>query len=183
MKEIALNILDITRNSVRAGAKNIRIEIEESDQSNSLVLTIIDNGSGMDSDMLGKVGDPYTTSRTTRKVGMGIPLLKYHAEITGGGLKIDSYPGKGTKLVARFKKNHVDRQPMGDIVGVLRLLFMSETRIEFEYRHKTDLGEFEFSTLEAKEVLEVTDLSDYNLSDDIANLLKENLKDIGAEIN
>jgi hypothetical protein len=183
MKEISLNILDIVQNSIRAGAKNIRLEIIESDQSNSLVIKIVDDGSGMDKDTLARIDDPYTTSRKTRKVGMGIPLLKYHAEITGGSLKISSIPGEGTEIFAGFKKDHIDRQPMGDICGVLKLLLMAEKEIDFEYHHTTDEGNFSFSSREAKSVLEVEDFSDFILAGEIYNLLKNNLLEIGAEFN
>ncbi|MFW5877720.1 MAG: ATP-binding protein [bacterium] len=182
MKEIALNILDITRNSVRAGAKKIRIEIRESDKSNSLVIKIIDNGCGIDEKMLLTVDDPFTTSRTTRKVGMGIALMKYHAELTGGKLDIESERGKGTSLRAEFVKDHIDRQPVGDICGIIKLLLISEKNIDFEYLHSTDEGQYEFSTKEAREVLEIDDLSHPGLAGDISNMLKENLLELNAEI-
>lgn len=182
MKEIALNILDIARNSVRAGAKKIRIEIVESDQSNSMVIKIIDDGHGMEKEMLLTVDDPFTTSRTTRKVGLGIPLLKQHAELAGGKLWMESEKGLGTVLLAEFVKDHIDRQPMGDICGIIKLLLISEKQIEFEYFHSTDKGKYEFSTIEAKEILETDDLSDPSLAKDISNMLKENLMDIEAEI-
>lgn len=182
MKEIALNILDITRNSVRAGAKKIRIEIVESDQSNSLVIKIFDDGQGMDREMLLAVDDPFTTSRKTRKVGLGIPLLKQHAELSGGRLTMESEQGLGTALLAEFVKDHIDRQPMGDICGVLKLLLISEKQIEFEYSHTTDKGKYELSTEKVKEILEIDDLSDPSLASDISNMLKENLLDIDAEI-
>ena len=182
MKEIALNILDIVGNSVRAQAKNIRIEIIESDQSNSLVIKIIDDGKGMDKDFLDKVDDPFTTSRHTRRVGLGIPLLKQHAELAGGVFSIQSYPEKGTTVSAEFRKDHIDRQPIGDICGVLRLLLLSESEIDFEYYHSTDKGEYEFSGNEAKKILEVDDLNDIGLVDEIINILNNNLIGINAQI-
>lgn len=182
MKEISLHILDITRNSVRAEAKNIGIDIRESDRTNSLEVEITDDGHGMTREMLDVVEDPFTTSRTTRKVGMGIPLLKQHAEITGGAFSIESEYRSGTKLKARFVKDHIDRQPMGDICGVLKMLLMSEKDIEFVYNHSTDHGIYTFTSKEAKEVLEIKDFSDYQLVNQIAEMIKENLKDIHAEI-
>ncbi|MGC9345094.1 MAG: ATP-binding protein, partial [Bacteroidales bacterium] len=174
--------LDIIQNSIRAGAHNIRLEIVESDQSDSLVIKIVDNGSGMDKETLAIVDDPYTTSRTTRKIGMGIPLLKYHAELTGGSLKIASKKGKGTEVVAEFRKDHIDRQPMGDICGVIKILLMAEKNIDFEYYHATDRGNYEFKSQDAKSILEIEDFSDFKLAKEIYNLLKENLLEIGAEI-
>ncbi len=182
MKEIALNILDIVRNSVRAGAKNILVEVEESDQSNSMVIKIIDDGKGMEVELLRKVDDPYTTSRKTRTVGMGIPLLKHHVEMTGGSFHIESEINKGTILKAVFVKDHIDRQPLGDIPGVFKLMLISENDINFEYKHSTDKGEFRLSTKEAKEILEVENFSDITLASEVVNVLRENLLDIGAEI-
>ena len=183
MKEISLNILDIVRNSVEAGAKKLRIEIRESDQSDAMMIKIIDNGCGMEEEFLQRVEDPFTTSRKTRKVGMGIPLLKMQAKQAGGALHIESQPGIGTKLTATFMKSHIDRQPMGDIIGVIKLLLMSEKGIDIDYYHSTDKGGCEFSSKEAKEVLGVTSFNEPGLAREIANLLKENLLDIGAEIN
>jgi anti-sigma regulatory factor (Ser/Thr protein kinase) len=182
MKEIALNILDITRNSVRAGARNIKLEIVESEKSNSLVISIHDDGSGIDPMLLKTVEDPFTTSRTTRKVGMGIPLLKYHAEITGGRLQIRNKEEGGTVLRVEFVKDHIDRQPMGDLIGIFRLLLISEKDIDFEYFHSTDKGSYSFSTMEAKEILGTDNLSDSQLATDISKMLKSNLIDIDAEV-
>lgn len=182
MKELSLNVLDIVQNSIRAGADNIRIEIRESSQSNSLIIKIIDNGSGMDEEILAKADDPFTTSRTTRKIGMGIPLLKYHAELTGGSLKIESKAGVGTAVTAFFTWDHIDRQPMGDICGVYRILLMAEKNIDFEFYHSTDKGEYEFKSSEAKKLLEIKDFEDYSLAMELHNLMKENLSDIGAEL-
>jgi hypothetical protein len=114
---------------------------------------------------------------------MGIPLLKMQAMQAGGSLHIESQPGTGTKLTATFVKSHLDRQPMGDIIGVLKLLLMAEKGIDIDYFHSTDKGEYEFSSKEAKEVLGVTSFNNPVLAREIANLLKENLLDLGAEIN
>jgi len=182
MKEIALNILDIIRNSVRAGAKNILVEVKESDQSNSMVVKVIDDGKGIDPEFLKNVDDPYTTSRETRKVGMGIPLLKQHVEMTGGSFWIESEVDKGTILQASFVKDHIDRQPLGDICGIFKMMLVSEESINFGYAHITDKGEFKLSTQEAKEILEVENFRNVSLASEVTNVLRENLLDIGAEI-
>lgn len=182
MKEIALNILDIVRNSVSAGAKNIIVEVVESDQSNSMVIKIIDDGRGIESELLKKVDDPFTTSRKTRKVGMGIPLLKQHAEMTGGSFQIESEVNKGTTVLASFVKDHIDRQPLGDICGIFKMMLVSEESINFKYVHYTDKGNFRISTREAKEILEVTNFRDIKLATEVTNVLRENLQEIGAEI-
>jgi len=111
---------------------------------------------------------------------MGLPLLKYHAGITGGGLTISSEIGKGTVMTATFSFKHIDRQPLGDIIGVLLLLIASNQEINFSYSHKTDTGEYRFSTEETKEYLEIDKLYDRNLLNDIGNMISENLKCISA---
>ncbi len=178
MKELALNILDIVQNSIGAKADQEEIFIEESRLENSMRIVISDNGSGMRSEILKDVTDPFITSRTTRKVGLGLPFLKQHAEMAGGRLKIESHVGVGTNVEAAFILNHIDRQPMGDISGVIKLLIIANPRIDFLYKHKTDTGEFSLDTREIKHVFEVNDLSDNNLMNDIKSMIKENLSSI-----
>ena len=74
MKELSLNILDIVENSVKAGATLTEILIEES--SDILTITVKDDGCGMSDEIEKQVTDPFYTTRTTRKVGLGIPLFK-----------------------------------------------------------------------------------------------------------
>ncbi|HNW56869.1 MAG TPA: ATP-binding protein [Bacteroidales bacterium] len=180
MITLSLNILDIVQNSIRAKADEISIEITESVSGNSYRIIITDNGTGIPPDILANVTDPFVTTRTKRKMGLGLSLLKYHAELAGGGLKIDSEPGKGTKVTADFILNHIDRQPLGDIVGTIIILVASNPEINFIYQHSTDKDEYRFSSKETKEFLEVETLYDKNLLDDIASMISENLKEIEA---
>ena len=178
MITLSLNILDIVQNSIRAKADEISIEVNESAQTDIFRITITDNGSGIPSEMLGKVTDPFVTSRTKRRMGLGLPLLKYHSEITGGSLKIDSEETKGTKVTALFSFSHIDRQPLGDIVGILKILIAANPDISFIYSHVTDKGEFRFSSEETKQYLEVETLNERGLIDDIGCMIGENLKEI-----
>jgi anti-sigma regulatory factor (Ser/Thr protein kinase) len=180
MKELALNILDIVQNSIRAKARQIEIQIEESEFRNLLRIVISDDGIGIPPEMLANVVDPYITSRTIRKVGMGLAFLKQHAEFAGGRLKIDSSEGKGTRVETWFLLNHIDRQPMGDISGVVKILIVANPLIEFLFEYKTDIGEFRIDTTEIKEVFKVKDLTDNNLMGDIRGVIEENLKNIGV---
>lgn len=181
MKEIALNILDITQNSLKAGARNIRIQIREMEEPDLLEIYIEDDGSGMDPAILERIEDPYTTTRTTRKVGLGIPLLKYHAELCGGSLVIQSKPGSGTRVTAAFQLRHIDRQPLGDVSGVIRILLMSAEGVEIEYKHVTDLGDYSFSSKEVKQVLEIDSISDFKLLEQLREMISENLEELGSE--
>ncbi|MGD9994359.1 MAG: sensor histidine kinase [Salinivirgaceae bacterium] len=169
MKNIAEHILDIVQNSIRAQATQISIELSESLINNNYKLVISDNGLGMDAETCKKVSDPFYTSRTTRKVGLGIPLLKQNAEQSGGGFSLKSEPGKGTEIGATFVLNHIDRLPVGDIVGTYLLLFAANPAIEFTVTHKTDSGNLTFDTREAKQMLGDIPLS----TSEVRKFLKE----------
>ena len=144
MKTLSLNILDIAQNSIRAKASEISIEIEESKSLDLFTITITDNGTGIPKEILENITDPFVTTRTTRKVGLGLSLLNYRANLTGGVLKIDSEEEKGTVIKAAFPHSHIDRQPLGDIAGVIMILLTSGNEISIMYRHRTDNGEYVF---------------------------------------
>jgi hypothetical protein len=126
------------------------------------------------------ITDPFVTTRTRRRMGLGLPLLKYHTELTGGELSIRSEPGKGTQVEASFSLKHIDRQPLGDIIGVIIILVASNQGINFDYFHQTDQGEYRFSSEVTKAYLEVSTLNERVLLDQIACMISENLKEIVA---
>jgi hypothetical protein len=180
MITISLNILDIAQNSIRAKASEIFIGIKESKQEDLFEITVDDNGSGMTEKILAKVTDPFVTTRTTRKIGMGLALLKYHTNLAGGDLLIDSREGKGTNVKAHFSLSHFDRQPLGDIAGVMIILMSANPKINFLYSHKTDIGEYRLSSKETKEFLQINNFNDYQLLEGIKEMINQNLKDISA---
>ncbi len=135
MKDISLHVLDIVQNSISAGASFIDIGVFEDTGENSFRVRIGDNGRGMSSEVIQKVTDPYYTSRTTRRVGLGIPLLKQNAEQCEGCLIIESEQGKGTLIEAVFVHDHIDRPSLGDIAGVFVLLISANPEIRFRYAH------------------------------------------------
>ncbi len=180
MKELALNILDIVQNSIKAKADEISIAINESVTDDLYQIIIEDNGTGIPEEILRNVTDPFVTTRTKRKMGLGLSLLKYHAELTGGSLAINSKVGNGTEITATLSYKHIDRQPLGDIIGVLVVLMASNQKINFTYRHKTGKGEYRFSSKETKEYLEIDTLYDRNLLKEISSMIYENLKGIEA---
>ena len=153
MKDISLHVLDIVQNSISANATMIEIGIEESQADNTYCVRIKDNGKGMTKEMAEKAIDPYVTSRTTRKVGLGLPLLKLNAERTGGNLAITSDLGKGTEVDAHFVYNNIDRIPLGDMAGTIVLLASANPLIEFVYTHTVNGEQYIFDTREIKEVL------------------------------
>jgi len=185
MEELSLNILDIVQNSISANAVLIKIEIIEDDAENLLMIRVEDDGKGMDEDLLERVQNPFVTTRTTRKVGLGISFLKEAAEITGGSLKISSTPNIGTEVTATFVKDHIDRQPVGDLVGTLTTLVTLNPKTDFALTYRVNDEQFDFTTREAKEMLGeevsisspgvVSFLSEY-LSQHIEKLVKERSK-------
>ena len=157
MKELSLNVLDIAMNSVKARASLVKIEILEDTETLSIIIS--DNGCGMKKDFLKGVTNPFCTTRTTRKVGMGIPLLKLQAEQTGGSFSITSrheseYPDShGTKTKALFYKNHIDMTPLGDIVESITTLIQGNPDIDFLFIHKIDEKEINLDTRQMREIL------------------------------
>ena len=177
MKEIVDHILDIVNNSIRAGAKNIIIDIQESIEKDFLQLSITDDGIGIDEDTLKKITDPFFTTKKDKKVGLGISLLKYHAELADGSFEIKSKKNKGTEIIASFKMSHIDRQPMGDIAGTIILLITSHSNIHFIYKHQTDDGVFTLDTIEIKDI--INDISTNNIMrSSLKKYIEENLKKI-----
>ena len=153
MKELSLHILDIVQNSIKAKAKNITVDIDEDAATDKLTITIIDDGCGMSEEFLAQVRDPFTTTRTTRKTGMGISLFEAAAMQTGGGLDIQSRLGEGTTLSVRFGLSSIDRAPLGDMAGTMVTIIGGAPDIDYIYRHKTNKGEFVLDTRELREVL------------------------------
>ncbi len=146
MRELSLHILDASENSLEAGATRIELIIDEELAADRLTITIRDNGRGMSEGQLARVFDPFFTTRSTRHVGLGIPLFKAAAERCNGGLTISSQLGEGTTLEATFQHSHIDRAPLGDIVGTLLAIILSESSCNVHYVHRVDSREFEFCT-------------------------------------
>jgi anti-sigma regulatory factor (Ser/Thr protein kinase) len=178
MKEIALHLLDIAENSLEAGATRVELVLELT-SGGLLEVSILDNGRGMDKDTLKRISDPFFTSRTTRRVGMGIPLLRQHAELTGGKVEIFSEKGKGTELKAVFVTGHPDIQPLGDIEGCWTMLAAFHHGVDIVLRCKTPEGEFDISSELAKQELGVEQLDGSELKTDLKRLIRNNLSAIG----
>ena len=153
MVDLSLHILDIAENSLIAGAKNIEILIDEDFKKDLLTIEIIDDGAGMDKEMIEKIKDPFVTSRTTRRVGLGIPLFKDAAEEANGKLEIVSEKGLGTKVKASFQLSHIDRKPLGNITETIISLVASNSDINVKYQYKKDGKGFVFDTQELKKKL------------------------------
>jgi hypothetical protein len=183
MRDISLHILDIAENSLRAGANLIRIDITADMPHDALTVTIEDNGSGMSADMLEKVRSPFTTTRTTRNVGLGIPLLMAGCENTGGHLDIESILGQGTKLTAVYGLKHIDRPPLGDIAETIASLVLANPQVDFVYTAKRDEF-FEFDTRMIKATLDGVPITEPSVMAFIREYLEEGTNQVlgGQEI-
>ena len=157
MRELSLNVMDIAQNSISAGASLITIEVEEDLTQDLLRISVKDNGRGMTPEQVQNVTDPFYTTRTTRNVGLGVPLFKMEAEMTGGRFTIDSTVGVGTELTAVFHPSSVDMIPLGDINGTMLLLITSNTDRDFlftrSYKDHNAERDFALHTAEVKEAL------------------------------
>ncbi|WP_026475929.1 ATP-binding protein [Alkaliphilus transvaalensis] len=176
MKELSLHILDLAENSVGAKATQIDITIKEDIKENLLTISIKDNGCGMDSEMLKIVLDPFTTTRTTRRVGLGLPLFKAAAEECGGSLQIESKKGKGTTVVATFLHDHINRVPIGNMADTMITLLLGDENIEYTYTHTKDIEKFFFSTLEIKKILQGLSITDIEVITWIKDYIESGIK-------
>jgi len=151
--EIALHILDIVHNSIEAGATTVELEIVEASADDLLLVRIADNGAGMTPEMVQQVLDPFSTSRSTRKVGLGLSLLSANAEASNGRVEVKSQLGRGTVVTASFQASHIDCPPLGNVHSTLLVIAVAEPQIDLRYRHHVDGSVFEFSTGEIREQL------------------------------
>lgn len=154
MREIALHVMDIAENGINAGSDIIEIFIDENRTDNILKVVIRDNGKGMSPGMVRKATDPFVTTRTTRRIGLGLSLWKEASKRCGGGFSIESEPEKGAVVTATFQYDHIDRAPMGDIAGTITMLIAGNPHIDFVYNHVIDGKKFTFDTKELREELE-----------------------------
>lgn len=178
MRELALHILDIAENSISAGASQINITVSEDLEKDRLTITIEDNGKGMDTETLERINDPFVTSRTTRKVGLGIPFFKAAAEACAGGLNIQSQPGVGTKVDVNFKHSHIDRMPLGDLVCTLLTLIIGSPHIHWLFEYRINNCTFIFDDEPIKQILDGVPLSEPTVMKFIRETLEEGIQDV-----
>ncbi len=178
MRELSLNVLDIAQNSITADASLIEIRLEENTEKHELLIGIYDNGKGMTAEQVASVRDPFFTTRTTRKVGMGIPLFKMAAEMTGGYLEIESEPGVGTKVNAFFRTDHLDFIPVGDMTSTMVMLITMNEHIDFLYVRSLDEKSFTLDTRTLREILGGVPFSEPSITSWLREFMTENTKQL-----
>jgi hypothetical protein len=185
VREIALHLLDIAENSLAAEALSIEIAVFEDLRNDRLTAIVQDDGRGMDAEMVAMVSDPFVTTRRTRKVGLGIPLLKAAAEACQGELRITSTPGEGTRLEVFFQRSHIDRMPLGDLPGSILTLVVAYPTIHWRFRYWVVLPgtesldpEYEFDSQPVIEVLGDLPLSEPGVLAYLRNELEQGVGEI-----
>lgn len=178
MRELSMHILDIAQNSIVAGASFIKIIVDENLREDVLTITIEDNGKGMSENELAMVTNPFFTSRTTRKVGLGIPMFKASAEGCEGSFIINSEKGTGTYVEAKFKHSHIDRVPLGNMPDTMVVLVSSDINIDFIYKHIKNDKEYVLDTIEIKEVLGDVPINSIEVLDWIKSNIIEGTKEL-----
>ncbi len=183
MPEISLNILDVAQNSIRANASLVEIKVCADTGKDLLTIIIKDDGCGMTAEQLEKVIDPFFTTRTTRKIGLGIPFFKFAAESTGGDFNIHSELGVGTTVTAHFGLSNIDRMPLGDMTSTIHMLITLNTGIDFLYVYSLNEREFTLDTREFREVLGDVSFDLPDVSVYIKDYLAENKLDVDQGIS
>lgn len=181
MKELSLNILDIVENSVKAGATLTEILLTE--ENEKLTLVIKDDGCGMSPEVVKQVINPFYTTRTTRSVGLGVPLLKMAAEQTGGSFEIESHTlvldsFQGTTVTAVFDTSHIDFTPLGDVVSSITTLIQGHPDTDFYFHHTKGGNEVLLDTRQLREILEGVPLNSYEVIKWVEEYLKEQYEDL-----
>ena len=181
MQDFSLHILDLAENSIIAGAKRIEIGIVEDSKKDVLTIEIKDDGEGMSEEMVKRVLDPFVTTRTTRRVGLGLSLFAQAARACDGGAKIESEPGKGTRLVGTFQFSHIDLKPWGSMVHTLITLIVGNPAIDFFYQHQKDNFEYTLDTAVIKKELGEVPISNPEVIKLLRGDLRDNLNQIGID--
>ena len=175
MRELSLHLLDIAENGVSAGAQNITITIAEDLRTDRLKLAVEDDGRGMEAAMVEQVTNPFITTRTTRKVGLGIPLLKLAAEMCDGGLTVESTPNVGTTVNVEFQRSHIDRMPLGNIAETFFTLTVGCPDTHWKFVVRCDQQEFEYDDALIKQELQGIPLTEPAVLEYIKELLENGI--------
>ena len=180
MEELSLHLLDLVENGIRAGADLIKVEIVEEPEKDMLCMAVEDNGRGMEPELAAKASDPFYTTRTTRRVGLGLSLLKANAGLCGGDLVLQSKPGQGTRVKVWFTLSHIDRQPLGDWPATIAGLALTQQEVDFVYYHKVGDEEFELDTRELRQEMGRDALADPAVTAMLREQMKEALAHMGS---
>jgi light-regulated signal transduction histidine kinase (bacteriophytochrome) len=173
MIELALHILDISQNSLRAGATLVEITLIEDIKKDRLAILIKDNGCGMNASEIEKALDPFYTTKKVRRIGLGLPMLKQAALQTDGNFIIESEPGKGTFISVEMRHSHIDRQPVGDVAGAIIALILERPEVDILFTYRRDSYEYILDTREIRETLDAVPLNNMDVIGYIRDSIRE----------
>jgi hypothetical protein len=180
VQDLSLHILDIVENSLAAGAGRVEIRIEEDLGADRMILEIMDDGRGMEEHELRQAMDPFFTTKTTRRVGLGLPLLAEACRLCNGELSLESRPGNGTRVRATFQNSHIDRKPLGEIGDTLMTLIVGHPEVDLRYEHRKDGKSFSLDTREIKSDLGDVPLNAPQVVSALRNLIHSGLEELGV---
>ncbi|MBI5577570.1 MAG: ATP-binding protein [Deltaproteobacteria bacterium] len=180
MRELSLHVLDVVENGIAAGARCITIRVEESTARDRLEITIRDDGRGMPAEKIRNLADPFVTTRTTRRVGLGLSLLAAAARRCEGDIRVDAEPGRGTEVTAFFRRSHIDRAPLGDMAATMGMLIIGNPHLDIVYTHRLDEGEFVLDTRELKAELEGLSLSEPVVVQHLTESIRRSLNELAS---
>jgi anti-sigma regulatory factor (Ser/Thr protein kinase) len=178
MKELALHVIDIIENGLNAGATRIELSIKEDTKQNLLQIEIEDNGRGIPAELISRVMDPFYTTRTTRRVGLGLSLFREASKRCGGVFKIRSKEGEGTFVHATFQRDHLDLAPLGDMAKSLQGLILGNPEVDFSYIHQVDGKLFQFSTQALKQELDDLPINHPKVVQYIGDFIRDGLAEL-----
>jgi len=178
MEDLSLHILDVVENSIKAKAGRIEIRLRDDAAGDQITLEIADDGAGMDADTLNKALDPFFSTKETRRIGLGLPLLAETARAANGDFSIESLPGKGTKVTATFQASHIDMKPLGDIALTVVTLIMGHPEVDILYSHRIDQTHYSLDTREIKAQLNGISIASPEVIRFIRDHIKEGLDNL-----
>lgn len=181
MLELALHVLDLAENSIRAGATLITITITEDTGTDMLSIEITDNGRGMSPALLAQATDPFFTTKQTRRIGLGLPMFAQAARASGGEFHITSAEGTGTTVRATFCISHIDRQPLGDIPGAVAAMIIGNAQVDIVLNVIRNGNMFRFDTRLVRTELDGLPLDHPAIVRFIRDSIREGLGEAGTD--
>ncbi len=112
-QQVTAALREILQNALHATAEDGQIAIHAAHDPTGrrVVIQVADNGRGMDEETVRHAFDPFYSQRTAgRRRGMGLPKALRWVEASGGTIRLESYPGQGTRILLLLPEAAVSQQ-------------------------------------------------------------------------